>query len=74
MTILDTAGGIIFEKGEKIRYMECQRDDGYCTKELLKNENEKFRKGCEENGLSFSLIDENYEQTIEGILSQNYSS
>lgn len=48
--------------------IENRIDDGYCTIELLKNENERFRRECEENGLSFVLIDDNYEQTIEEIL------
>lgn len=47
--------------------IECRIDDGYCTMDLLKNENERFREGCAENGLSFVLIDEDYESTIDGM-------
>lgn len=44
--------------------IEHRVDDGYCTIELLKNENKRFREGCLENRLSFVLIDDNYEQTM----------
>jgi len=50
-----------------MKYESCiedRIDDGYCTIDLLKKEHERFRKGCSENGLSFVLIDENYEQAI----------
>ena len=55
---------------EIMKYEGCienRIDDGYCTVELLKKENERFRDGCACNGLSYVLIDDNYEQTIEEI-------
>lgn len=45
--------------------IENRIDDGYCTIGLLKRENKRFREGCEENGLPFVLIDDNYEQAVE---------
>ena len=47
--------------------IENRIDDGYCTIELLKKENERFRDGCACNGLPYVLIDDNYEQTMEKI-------
>ncbi len=63
---------IIKHYSDIMKYEGCienRIDDGYCTKELLQNENKRFREGCAANGLSFVLIDDNYEQTVEGILS-----
>lgn len=48
--------------------IENRIDDGYCTVELLKRENKRFRDGCERNGLSCVLIDDNYEETVERIV------
>lgn len=56
-----------------MKYENCiedRIDDGYCSPQLLKSENERFRDGCEENGLSYVLIDDNYEQTVEDNLAQ----
>ncbi|MBQ0167511.1 MAG: adenylate kinase [Treponema sp.] len=47
--------------------IENRIDDGYCTQDLLKRENERFRQGCMNNGLPFVLIDDDYEQTVESI-------
>ncbi len=47
--------------------IENRIDDGYCTIELLKEENEFFRNGCEQNGLSYVCIDNDYEKTINEI-------
>ena len=47
--------------------IENRTDDGYCTIDLLKTENERFRKGCAGNSLPFVLIDDNYEQTVDRI-------
>lgn len=49
--------------------IEDRIDEGYCTAELLMKDNASFREGCAENGLPFVLIDDDYEQMIEGILS-----
>lgn len=49
-------------------YIEERMDDGYCTIELLKSENARFRKGCAENDLPFILIEKNYEQSIHDIM------
>lgn len=47
--------------------IESRIDDGYCTVALLKQENARFRKGCEENGLSCVVIDGDYEGVIDSI-------
>lgn len=47
--------------------IENRIDDGYCTQDLLKRENERFRQGCMSNGLPLVLIDDDYEQTVENI-------
>lgn len=48
--------------------IENRVDDGYCTIDLLKSENKRFREGCERNGLSLVLIEDNYEHTVERML------
>ena len=56
---------------EIMKYENCiedRIDDGYCTVELLKRDNESFRKGCAENGLPYVLIDDDYEKTLDGII------
>lgn len=53
---------------EIMKYESCienRIDDGYCTVDLLKSENERFREGCIQNGLPFVLIDVDYEQTMD---------
>ena len=55
---------------EIMKYENCienRIDDGYCTIELLTRDNNRFREGCTVNGLSYVLIDDNYEQTVEKI-------
>ena len=55
---------------EIMKYKSCiekRIDDEYCTIELLTRENNRFREGCTENDLSYVLIDDNYEQTVEKI-------
>lgn len=47
--------------------IEKRVDDGYCTMELLKKENARFRDGCERNGLSYIKVESNYEHSIKGI-------
>lgn len=47
--------------------IENRIDDGYCTQDLLKRENERFRQGCMSNSLPFVLIDDDYEQAVESI-------
>lgn len=62
---------IVEHYSEIMKYENCienRIDDGYCTIDLLKRENERFRDGCARNGLSFVLIDDHYEQTVEKIL------
>lgn len=44
--------------------IEKRIDTGYCTKELLKRENARFRNGCLENDLYCVMINEDYEMTI----------
>lgn len=48
--------------------IENRVDDGYCTIDLLKSENKRFREGCERNGLPLVLIEDNYEHTVERML------
>jgi len=53
-----------------MKYENCienRIDDGYCTKELLKKGNKRFRENCAENGLEFVLVDQDYEQSMENI-------
>jgi len=61
----------ILEHYSDIMKYECcieeRIDDGYCTIELIRRENERFREGCLLNDLLYTLIDDNYEQTIESI-------
>lgn len=59
---------------EIMKYENCienRIDDGYCTVELLKTDNENFREGCVRNGLSYVMIDDDYEQTIENLLGKS---
>lgn len=54
-----------------LKYEDCiedRIDDGYCTLDLLKKENNRFRNGCVENNLSYVLIDDDYERTIGKII------
>lgn len=53
-----------------LRYEGCienRQDDGYCTVELLKKENRRFREGCAAEGLPYILVERDYEQRIEEI-------
>ena len=46
-----------------LRYEGCienRQDDGYCTLELLKNENRRFREGCAAKKLPCVLIEDDY--------------
>ena len=54
--------------------IENRIDDGYCTVELLNSEHKRFREGCEENGLSYILIEDNYEQTVEEMIKYGTNS
>lgn len=50
-----------------LRYESCiedRQDDGYCTPELLKNENRRFREGCAAEGLPFVLVEDDYERSV----------
>lgn len=40
--------------------IENRQDDGYCTLELLKNENRRFREGCAAKKLPLVLIEDDY--------------
>lgn len=53
--------------------IENRIDDGYCTIELLKRENRRFKENCERNNLSYVLIENNYEDTINSTISKNKS-
>lgn len=48
--------------------IEDRIDDGYCTTELLKRENQRFREGCAANCLTCTLIDDDYESIIDRLL------
>ena len=50
-----------------LRYEGCiedRADDGYCTVELLKNENRRFREGCAAENLPFVLVEDDYERSV----------
>ena len=50
-----------------LRYEACieeRQDDGYCTPELLKKENRRFREGCAAERLPYVLIEDDYEQRV----------
>ena len=60
-----------FDYSEIMEHESCienRVDDGYCTIDLLKSENKRFREGCERNGLPLVLIEDNYEHTVERML------
>ena len=53
-----------------LRYEGCiedRQDDGYCTLELLKKENRRFREGCAAEGLPYVLIEDDYARSMEEI-------
>ncbi len=47
--------------------IEDRLDDGYCSEELLKSENKRFREGCEKYGLSIVLIEDDYKKSVDSI-------
>ena len=50
-----------------MRYENCiedRLDDGYCTLELLKYDNRRFREGCAAEGLPFVLVEDDYERSV----------
>lgn len=49
--------------------IEARLDDSYCTIENLKRENRYYREGCAAHQLEICLIDEDYETSIERIVS-----
>lgn len=51
--------------------IENRLDDTTCTKENLKADNQNFIKGFLNNGEKIVLIDDNYEKTINNLLSEN---
>lgn len=56
---------------EIMKYENCienRLDTDYCTKNLLIEENARYRKGCMEHDLSCVVIDENYEKAMHDIL------
>ena len=48
--------------------IEERLDDGYCTAELLKEENRKYEDGFKNAGETVVLIDEDYEETLMTVL------
>ena len=48
--------------------IEARTDDGYCTVELLKKENRRFRDGCAAEGLPYVLVEDDYERRMEEII------
>lgn len=44
--------------------IEKRLHDDYCTVELIKRENQKYKDGCINNDLEYILIDEEYESAI----------
>ncbi|MBR7046757.1 MAG: adenylate kinase, partial [Campylobacter sp.] len=51
--------------------IENRLDDTACTKENLKADNQNFIKGFLNNGEKIVLIDDDYEKTINNLLSEN---
>ena len=47
--------------------IENRLDDGYCTPELLKDENRRFREGCISEHLPYVLIEDDYERRMSEI-------
>ena len=50
-----------------LRYEACiedRQDDGYCTLELLKKENRRFREGCAAEKLPCVLIEDDYARSV----------
>ena len=77
MALRDRLTSLLLPKYYKEHYSEIMKhescienrvDDGYCTMDLLKSENKRFREGCERNGLPLVLIEDNYEHTVERML------
>lgn len=61
-----------FDKIKKhSRDIENRLDDTTCTKENLKADNQNFIKGFLNNGEKIVLIDDDYEKTINNLLSEN---
>lgn len=48
--------------------IESRLDDSYCTMEVLKKENQIFKKGCQQYGLPIILVEEDYEKKIRELL------
>ena len=50
--------------------IEERLDDSYCTEEMLKEENRKYREGFSEAGEAVVLIDDDYEKKIMTVLQE----
>jgi hypothetical protein len=55
----------ILEHGSDI---EQRMDDVYCAVELLKRQNRHYIQGCKEFGNPITMIEDDYEKTIEALL------
>lgn len=53
--------------------IENRQDDGYCTIELLKEQNRFYQKGCENHKLDFCQIEDNYLQSIQECITEKLS-
>jgi len=49
--------------------IEHRLEDDYCTKELLKRDNRRYENGCIENDIPYVIIQENYKDEIEEMIS-----
>lgn len=60
-------GYIDAQYADILRYEGCiedRQDDGYCTLELLKKENRRFREGCAAEKLPYVLVEDDYERKL----------
>ena len=54
--------------------IESRLDDTSCTIQILKADNRAYIRGCLENGEQVTLIDSDYEQTMQEVLKRLYKS
>ncbi|SET54934.1 adenylate kinase [[Clostridium] polysaccharolyticum] len=48
--------------------IESRLDDAYCTLDMIKRENQRFRNGCATHHVDYILIEENYWDAIDKVL------
>ena len=50
--------------------IEQRLDDSYCTPDLMKRDNRKYREGCAQSGNPVTLIEDSYERVIQNVLKE----